>query len=133
MKQQQQKLVAGIYLDTQKAIIIRPAPDYEKGDYIIQDTFEADIHARTGDQDAKNHARQTDLLKYFKSVAALLLVYDELYIFGPANIQEQFQNHLKADAQFNSKQITIDSSEQLSDYKMISKVRNFFEFKNLPA
>ena len=130
---QQQKLLAGVYLDTQKAIIIRPAPDYEKGDYIILDTFEADIHARTGDQDSKNHARQTDLLKYFKSVANLLLLYDELYIFGPANIQEQFQNHLKADAQFNNKQITIDSSEQLSDHKMVNKVRDFFEMKNLPA
>lgn len=130
---QQQKLLAGVYLDTQKAIIIRPAPDYEKGDYIIQDTFEADIHSRTGDQDSKNRARQTDLLKYFKSVASLLLVYDELYIFGPANIQEQFQNHLKADAQFNNKQITIDSSEQMPDHKMISKVRDFFEMKNHPA
>ena len=127
MKQQHQKLLAGVYLDSQKAIIIRPAPDYEMGDYIIQDIFEADKHDRTGDQDSKNHARQSDLLKYFKSVAGLLLVYDEVYIFGPGNTQEQFQNHLKEDAQFKNKQFTIDSSEQLTEHLMIAKVRDFFQ------
>ena len=124
---QQEKLLAGLYLDTQKAVVIRPAPDYEEGDYIIQETLEAEKHDREGDADSKNRARQSDLLKYFKSVAAMLLVYDEVYVFGPGNTQEQFQNHLKEDAQFNNKKITIDSSEQLSENKMILKVREFYK------
>ena len=124
---QQEKLLAGLYLDTQKAVVIRPAPDYEEGDYIVQETLEAGKHDRDGAADTKNRARQADLLKYFKSVAAMLLVYDEVYIFGPGNTQEQFQNHLKEDTQFNSKQITIDSSEQLTENKMILKVREFYK------
>jgi stalled ribosome rescue protein Dom34 len=123
----EQKLLAGLYLDTQKAVVIRPAPDYEEGDYIIQETMEAEKHDREGDADSKNHARQSDLLKYFKAVAAMLLVYDEVYVFGPGNTQEQFQNHLKEDAQFNNKKVSIDSSEQLSENKMILKVREFFK------
>ncbi len=126
MKQQQQKRVAGVYLDSTKAIVIRPAPDYEEGDYIIQDRIEPDIHDREGDKDSKNHAKQSDLLKYYKSVAALLLVYDELYIFGPGNAQEQFQNHLRNDAQFNQKEFAIDSSEQMTEPQMIVKVRTHF-------
>lgn len=54
-------------------------------------------------------------------------MYDEVYIFGPGNTQEQFQNHLKEDAQFNSKKVTIDSSEQLSENKMILKVKEFYK------
>ena len=89
---QQQKRVAGVYLDSTKAVVIRPAPDYEEGDYIIQDKIEAEIHDRSGDKDSRKQAKQSDLLKYYKSVAALLMAYEEIYIFGPGNAQEQFQN-----------------------------------------
>jgi len=123
---QQQKRVAGVYLDSTKAVVIRPAPDYEEGDYIVQDKLEADIHDRGGDKDSKNQAKQMDLLKYYKSVAALLLAYEELYIFGPGNAQEQFQNHLKDDAQFKQKEFSIDSSEQMTEPQMIVKVREHF-------
>ncbi len=129
MKQQQQKRVAGVYLDSTKAVVIRPAPDYEEGDYIVQDRIEADIHDRAGDKDSRNQAKQSDMLKYYKSVAALLLVYNELYIFGPGNAQEQFQNHLKNDAQFNQKEFAIDSSEQMTEPQMIVKVRTHFSEK----
>jgi stalled ribosome rescue protein Dom34 len=129
MKQQQQKRVAGVYLDSTKAVVIRPAPDYEEGDYIVQDRIEADIHDRAGDKDSRNQAKQSDMLKYYKSVAALLLVYNELYIFGPGNAQEQFQNHLRDDAQFNQKEFAIDSSEQMTEPQMIVKVRTHFSEK----
>lgn len=129
MKQQQQKRVAGVYLDSTKAVVIRPAPDYEEGDYIVQDRLEPDAHNRVGDKDSKKQAKQSDLLKYYKSLAALLLVYDELYIFGPGNAQEQFQNHLKDDAQFKQKEFAIDSSEQMTEPQMIVKVRTHFSEK----
>jgi stalled ribosome rescue protein Dom34 len=129
MKQQQQKRVAGVYLDSTKAVVIRPAPDYEEGDYIVQDRIEADIHDRAGDKDSRNQAKQSDMLKYYKSVAALLLVYNELYIFGPGNAQEQFQNHLRDDAQLNQKEFAIDSSEQMTEPQMIVKVRTHFSEK----
>lgn len=121
------KRVAGVYLDSTKAVVIRPAPDYEEGDYIIQDKIEAEHHSRRGDKDSANHAEQSELLKYYKSVAALLHVYDELYIFGPGNAQEQFQNHIREDAQFNSTDFTIHSSEQLTEAQMIVNVRKHFE------
>ena len=127
MKQQQQKKrVAGVYLDSQQAVVIRPAPDYEEGDYIVQDKLEVEKNDRSGDKDSRNQAKQMDLLKYYKSVAALLLVYEELYIFGPGNAQEQFQNHLKGDAQFKQKDFSIDSSEQMTEPQMIVRVREHF-------
>lgn len=130
---QQQKRVAGVYLDSTKAVVIRPAPDYEEGDYIVQDRLEADIHDRAGDKDSKNQAKQSDLLKYHKSVATLLLVYEELYIFGPGNAQEQFQNHLKDDAQFKQKDFSIDSSEQMTETQMIMKVRTHYSEQSSAA
>lgn len=124
---QQTKRVAGLYLDHAKAVVIRPAPDYVEGDYIIQDKLEAENSHRNSDKDSGNHAKQSDLLKYYKSVASLLHVYDELYIFGPGNAQEQFQNHIREDAQFNKTEFSIDSSEQMTEPQMIVKVREHFE------
>ena len=63
MKQQQKKRVAGVYLDSQQAVVIRPAPDYEEGDYIVQDRLEVEKNDRSGDKDSRNQAKQMDLLR----------------------------------------------------------------------
>jgi stalled ribosome rescue protein Dom34 len=74
-----------------------------------------------------NSARQTELLKYYKSLSSRMVVYDELLVFGPGMSQEQFGNHLSGNAQFKGKKITINSTEQLTDPQMIAKVKDFFE------
>ncbi|TKK64214.1 hypothetical protein FC093_22995 [Ilyomonas limi] len=74
-----------------------------------------------------NNSKQSDSRKYFKALSSLLLNYDEILVFGPGKSQEQFQHYLQEDAQFNSKKITIDSAEHLTDPQMIAKVRNFFK------
>ncbi len=74
-----------------------------------------------------NNSKQGYTVKYFKSVSGLLSNYDEILVFGPGKSQEQFKNHLHEDAQFKSKQITIESAEQLTDPQMIAKVRDFFK------
>lgn len=127
MKQNNQKHYAGVWLDNSKAIIIANTSENESGDYIIQNKVKAKGSQSGGSEHSMNNAKQSDILKYFKSVSSLLLNYDEILVFGPGQSQEQFQNHLKEDAQFKNKQITIDSAEQLSDPQMIAKVRDFFK------
>lgn len=122
---QDQKQFAGVWLDGHKAMIITHAP--ENDDYTVQDKVEAKESHGGGSEHTMNNAKQADSLKYFKSVSNLLSTYDEILIFGPGKSQEQFHNHLKEDAQFNSKKITIDSAEQLTDPQMIAKVRDFFK------
>jgi hypothetical protein len=48
-------------------------------------------------------------------------------IFGPGKAQEQFKNHLESDSQFNKKDISIDSADQLTEPQMVAQVRNFFK------
>lgn len=64
---------------------------------------------------------------FYRKVVASVFVYDELYIFGPGNAQEQFQNHIREDAQFKSTDFNIHSSEQLTEAQMIVHVRKHFE------
>ena len=79
-----------------------------------------------GSEHSLNNAKHSDSLKHFKTLAGVLLNYDEILVFGPGKSQEQFQNYLHEDVRFKSKQITIDSAEQLTDPQMIAKVRDYF-------
>lgn len=125
MKQNNQKQYAGVWLDNTKAMIITNTSG--SGDYAIQDKVKARENQSGGSEHAINNAKQSETLKYFKSLASLLTNYDEILLFGPGKSQEQLQNHLQEDAQFKNKQITIDSAEHLTDPQMIAKVRDFFK------
>jgi len=127
MKQSNKKQCVGVWLDNQKAIIIANTSKSENGDYTIHEKIKGSGNHGGGSEHSMNNAKQSGNLKYFKSVSNRLLNYDEILIFGHGKSQEQFQNHLQEDAQFNSKKITIDSAEQLTDPQMIAKVRDFFK------
>jgi stalled ribosome rescue protein Dom34 len=124
MKQEHKKKYAGVWLDNHKAMIIS---DTSGNDYTINDKVIATDNHSGGSEHSMNNARQSDLLKYYKTVSSRLLNYDEILIFGPGKSQEQLQHHLQEDAQFKSKQISIESAEQLTDPQMIAKVRDFFK------
>jgi hypothetical protein len=127
MKQQAQKQFAGVWLDNQQATIITSSPESASGEYSIKDTVKAAATQGGGSEHSMNNAKQTGHLKYFKAISRLLMPFDEILLFGPGQSQEQFQHHLQDDAQFKSKQITIDSSDQLTDPQRIAKVRDFFK------
>lgn len=125
MKQNNPKQYAGVWLDNSSALIITNTPNNNAG-YAIHDKVKAGQGQGGGSEHSMNNSKQSETLKYFKSVSSLLLAYDEILVFGPGKSQEQFQNHLKGDPQFAHKQITIDSTGQLTDPQMIAVVRDFF-------
>ncbi len=127
MKHNNQKQYAGVWLDNDKAMIITNNSENGNDDYTVKDKVKAKETHSGGSEHSMNNAKQSDSLKYFKSVSALLSNYDEILVFGPGKSQEQFQNHLNEDPQFKNKKITIDSAEQLTDPQMIAVVRDFFK------
>lgn len=129
MSEHNQKKFAGIWLDSAKAMIITQ-DEKESGTYHIQETVKGREKQSGGSEHTMNNARQSEDLKYFKSVAALLLPYDEIFIFGPGQSQEQLQHHLQQQGQFTNKKMTVDSSGQLTDNQAIATVRDFFKSKS---
>jgi hypothetical protein len=127
MKQHSKKQFAGVWLDNQKAIIITNSAEEGNDQYAIKEHIKATEHHGGGSEHSMNNAKQSDTLKYFKSVSNVLLNYDEILVFGPGKSQEQFQHHLQEGSQFKSKQITLESAEALTDPQMIAKVREFFK------
>lgn len=126
MKSSVPKQTAGVWLDSQHAIIMAGNPESENGEYSIQAKASSNTYHGGKGEHAKNNADQSNLQQYFKSVANLLLKYDEILLFGPGKSQEQFLNFLNEDAHFQNKQITLDSAKHLTDAQMIAKVKDFF-------
>jgi stalled ribosome rescue protein Dom34 len=127
MKSRNGKEYAGVCMDNASAVIITTDKDTESSEYAIQQTIKAGEGHAGGSEHSMNNAKHTDELKYFKAVAAQLLSFDEILIFGSGQAQEQFQNYLKNDAQFHQKQISIDTAERLTDPQKIATVRDFFK------
>jgi stalled ribosome rescue protein Dom34 len=119
------KKLVGIWLDSSKAVIITQDAA-ESGSYRIHETVKGREKHGGGSEHSMNNAKQSEDLKYMKSVAALLLPYDEIFIFGPGQSQEQLQHHLKAQPQFSNKKMTVNSSGQLTDNQAVAAVREFF-------
>ena len=126
MQKNNQKTVAGVWLDNTRAVVISNSPDVEASEYEIKGQVKSKESHGGGSEHSMNNAKNNEVLKFFKSITGLLANYDEILIFGPGKVQEQFHNFLKDDHQFKNKQIIIDSSEQMTDPQMIAKVRTHF-------
>jgi stalled ribosome rescue protein Dom34 len=126
MSEHHSKKFAGVWLDSVKAMIIIQN-EKEAGSYILNETVKG-AHSHSGSNEhTMNNARQSEDLKYFKSVATALLPFDEILIFGPGQAQEQLQHHLQEQVTFQKKKITIDTAQQLTDNQAIATVRDFFK------
>jgi hypothetical protein len=90
MKPHIEKQQAGVWLDNTKAVIITHNLENERGVYSIKDKITASERHAGGSDHSMNSARQTELLKYYKSLSSRMVVYDELLVFGPGMSQEQF-------------------------------------------
>ena len=126
MKPNTPKQYAGVWLDSQHAIIMAHNPESDNGDYSIHDKVAAKTYHGGKGEHGMHNADQANLHQYFKSLASLLLKYDEILIFGPGKSQEQFVNYLKEDSNFSNKAITLDSAKHLTDPQMLAKVQDFF-------
>lgn len=126
MNQNNTKQFAGIWLDSQHAMVITNSNDGVKGEYAFQDKVKAhEYHGGKGEH-GSNNADQANTHKFYKNIAALLSKYDEILIFGPGKTQEELLNFLSEDSHFNSKKMTVETANQLTDPQMIAQVRDFF-------
>ena len=113
-------------MDSQNAMLISKTADPDSKEFSIQSKVKSkEYHGGKGEH-GSNNADQANSQHFYKDVAHMLLPFDEIFIFGPGQAQEEFHNFLKQDAHFNNKKIIIDTAERLSDAQMIAKVRAYF-------
>jgi|GEM_PF-5181028 len=103
MKNNNQKQCSGVWLDNHDAVIISNTRGND-GCYVVQERIKAN-----NINDQGNELRERT--NFFTSVSKFLLDYDEIFVFGPGKIHKLFQNYLKQDFLFDSKQITFQIAD----------------------
>ena len=73
-----------------------------------------------------HHSKTHDLSSFYKDLSTRLKVYNEFVLFGPAKAKTELYNYLKQDKQFDSKTISVENKEKMSEKKMAAFIRNYF-------
>lgn len=120
------KKLAGIWIDTEKAIVVKNHDAQNAFKFFLCNPVKAEKQHGNSSENAGNNAEKTNRVKFFKEVEYLLTNSQEVYITGPGIVQEELKHYLHDTAQFRDLKITLDTSQQMSDEKVLETVKDYF-------
>ena len=120
------KKLAGLWLDSEKAIVVKNHDAQNAFKFFVCDPIKRDVQHGNSSENAGNNAEQTSKIKFFKEIDHLIENVQELYITGPGTIQEELKNYLHDTAQFKNLKITVDSSQKMTDEQVLQTVKSHF-------
>lgn len=120
------KKLAGLWIDTQKAIVVKNHDAQNAFKFFLCSPVKAIIQHGNSNENAGNNAEQTNKIKFFKDVEHLLTNSEEVLITGPGIIQEELKKYLHETAQFKNLKITLETSQQMSDEQVLDTVKTYF-------
>ncbi|MBD8081250.1 hypothetical protein [Chryseobacterium caseinilyticum] len=120
------KKLAGLWIDTQKAVVVKNHDAQNAFKFFLCSPVKAIIQHGNSSENAGNNAEQTNKVKFFKEVEHLLINSEEVLITGPGTIQEELKKHLHDTAQFKDLKITLETSQQMSDEQVLETVKTHF-------
>ncbi|MFC6267869.1 hypothetical protein [Frigoriflavimonas asaccharolytica] len=120
------KKLAGIWMDTEHATVVKNHDIETAGAFFICSPVERDVQGWNSSEKNANNVEQTNIAKYFKQLEHLLTNTQEVYITGTGTIQEQFRNHLAETAQFKNLKVTLATDQKMSDDAFLKEVKDHF-------
>ncbi|WP_407403039.1 hypothetical protein [Chryseobacterium sp.] len=120
------KKLAGIWIDSEKAVVVKNHDAQNAFKFFLCSPVKAEIQHGNSSENAGNNAEKTNRIKFFKEVENLLTNSQEVYITGPGTIQEELKRYLNDTAQFKNLKITLATSQKMSDEKVLETVKEHF-------
>lgn len=120
------KKTLGIWMDHSKAVLIDLKSD--KNNHNIDSEFDSETQSEVMDRSEKtmHNKRQQMQQAFYKEIAAEILKYEHVVLFGPTNAKTELHNYLNKDLHFKDIKICIESAEKMSDNEKEAFVRNHF-------
>ena len=118
--------LAGIWLDTEKAFVVKNHDSQEASDFFMCKPIKAEIQHGNSSENTGNNAERTNRNKYYKEIEHLLTNSQEVYITGPGITQEELKHYLNDTAQFRDLKITLGVSQQMSEEQILETVKKHF-------
>ena len=118
--------LAGIWLDTEKAFVVKNHDSQEASDFFMCKPIKAEIQHGNSSENTGNNAERTNRNKYYKEIEHLLTNSQEVYITGPGITQEELKHYLNDTAQFRDLKITLGVSQQMPEEQILETVKKHF-------
>lgn len=65
--------------------------------------------------------------EYYKEIAAEILKYDHVLLFGPTNAKTELYNYLKKDLHFKAVKIDIEPADKMTENEQLALIKRHFE------
>lgn len=120
------KRVAGVWIDHQKAVIIKNHDGHEGSEFKVSETQKEKHQHGHSNESAIHHAEHTLRMKFFKEIEKAITNSVELYITGPGISQEELKNHLLATAQYKNLKISLGTSTNSDEHYVLEEVKKHY-------
>lgn len=71
--------------------------------------------------------RKHQLHRYYQDIIHSIKEADRIFIFGPGEAKTELEKEIKKIKEFQSKILTIESTDKMSDNQIVAKIRQFFK------
>jgi stalled ribosome rescue protein Dom34 len=138
-KRRTMKKQTGIWIDTQKAFVIRLLDSSHTVKTItshieskVRIPGESKEYSRFGvyyfdDQEKKQHRQQRETKEYLREVLRELKDDDELVIFGPAGMKKELEKFIRENKNLKFKLKDVATADSMTENQMIAWVRNYYK------
>jgi hypothetical protein len=121
-----QKNVA-IWLDHSKAQLIDNQLDEVNTTIHSKFDFDKKEEALHRSENIMHNKEQQAQTAFYKQIAALIIDYDNILLFGPTDAKLELQNFLNKNTRFQNKQISVQSSDQMTLPEKFAFVKSYFK------
>jgi hypothetical protein len=134
------EIKAGIWLDQEKAYIIRivgseyPIVEKIKSDVESRVRFPGQVKAftqfgnsRLDNQEKKQRRQRNQRHQYFKTIINSILDVNYIFLFGPSEARHELNNEIEKIHSLKEKVIAIRCTDRMSQEQMVQTVLNFFD------
>lgn len=115
----------GIWMDHSEAHLI----NLKDGIKIINSDFDFDVQEEAihKSENLMHNKRQQMQEAFYKDIAAEILKYKHVVLFGPTNARVELHNYLEKDSHFNDIKICVEPADKMSDNQKIAFVKEHFK------
>lgn len=123
----QTKNELGIWMDHSKAYLIDL--NSKQNHHSIHSKFTASTKEEAlGRSENLMHNKEQQMHeKYYKKIAAEILKYEHVLLFGPTNAKAELHNYLDKDLHFKDVIIDIEKADKMTDNEKYTFVSNHFK------
>lgn len=65
--------------------------------------------------------------EYYKGLAAIIMNYEDVILFGPTNAKTELYNILKADHHFDKIKIVVQQADKMTENQQFAYVKEYFQ------